>query len=55
VVDFGSFVLFNLYVPATCSDDEVRVAFKLDFLTAVEIRYRALMDAGRRVVLCGRD
>ena len=35
MVDFGAFVLFNLYVPATSSDDEARVAFKLDFLSAV--------------------
>ena len=34
------------------SDDEDRERFKLDFLVAVEIRYRALLDAGRRMVLC---
>lgn len=53
IVDFGSFVLFNLYVPAVSSEDEARVVYKADFLAAVEIRYRALLAAGRSVVLCG--
>ena len=53
LVDLGAFVLFNVYVPSLSSDDEDRERFKLDFLVAVEIRYRALLDAGRRVVLCG--
>ena len=57
VVDFGVFVLVNVYVPAVTSADaeeaEARSAFKRDFLTAVEIRYRALLAAGRRVVMCG--
>ena len=53
LVDLGAFVLFNVYAPSLSSDDEDRERFKLDFLVAVEIRYRALLDAGRRVVLCG--
>lgn len=57
VVDFGAFVLVNVYVPAVTSADaeeaEARSAFKRDFLTAVEMRYRALLAAGRRVVMCG--
>ena len=53
LVDFGAYVLLNVYVPSLSSDDEERGRFKLDFLSAVEIRYRALLDAGRKVVLCG--
>lgn len=34
-------------------DDESRVAFKKDLLAAVETRYRALVAAGRSVMLCG--
>ena len=34
-------------------EDESRLAFKMDFLAAVETRYRALIAAGRAVVLCG--
>ena len=45
LVDLGAFVLFNVYVPSLSSDDEDRERFKLDFLVAVEIRYRALLDA----------
>ena len=57
VVDFGTFVLINVYVPAVTSSDEAeaekRVEFKKDFLEAVEIRYRALLKQNRHVVLCG--
>jgi AP endonuclease-2 len=60
LVDFGGFVLVNVYVPATTggsgSEDvekNARDAFKRDFLLAVETRVDALVDAGRRVVACG--
>ena len=57
LVDFGAFVLFNLYVPAVTSSDaqgaEARAEFKRDFLDAVAIRWSALRAAGRRVLLCG--
>lgn len=57
VADFGGFVLVTVYCPAVTSADEeearIREAYKLDFLAAVEIRYRALLAGGRRVILCG--
>ena len=57
LVDFGAFVLFNLYVPAVTSSDaqeaEARAEFKRDFLDAAAIRWSALRAAGRRVLLCG--
>ena len=57
LVDFGGFVLFNLYVPAITSSDEreaeARAEFKRDFLDAAAIRWSALRAAGRNVVLCG--
>lgn len=57
LVDFGAFVLFNLYVPAVTSSDEreaeARAEFKRDFLDAAAIRWSALRAAGRNVVLCG--
>ena len=57
LVDFGGFVLFNLYVPAITSSDEreaeARADYKRDFLDAAAIRWSALRAAGRNVVLCG--
>ena len=50
LVDFGGFVLFNLYVPAITSSDEreaeARAEFKRDFLDAAAIRWSAPRAAG---------
>jgi len=58
-IDFDAFVLCNVYVPAICGDvskDErarERERYKVDFLRALETRYRSLLSRGRRVMLCG--
>ena len=58
-VDFGTFVLCTVYVPAVFGDatmDEKvaeRALFKADFLSALATRYQALIKRGRHVVLCG--
>ena len=58
-VDFGEFVLCTVYVPAVFGDPAVdektaeRAAFKRDFLSALEARYKSLRERGRNVILCG--
>ena len=51
VVDFGLFVLINLYCPN--QTNEVRLEFKIQFNALVEARTRALIAAGREVIVLG--
>ncbi|KAF9159607.1 Class II abasic (AP) endonuclease [Actinomortierella ambigua] len=51
VLDFGMFVLFNLYCPN--ETDETRLPFKIAFYTVLEERVRALIAEGRQVIIVG--
>ncbi|KAF9971705.1 Class II abasic (AP) endonuclease [Actinomortierella ambigua] len=51
VLDFGMFVLFNLYCPN--ETDETRLPFKIAFYTVLEERVRALIAEGREVIIVG--
>ncbi|KAJ3414332.1 Class II abasic (AP) endonuclease [Chytridiales sp. JEL 0842] len=51
ITDHGLFVLFNVYVPNSHSED--REHFKLRFLNALEIRTKALLSMGREVIIVG--
>lgn len=52
VLDFGGFVLFNLYFP-NGGEENRRVPFKLAFCEHILATARALRDRERRVVVCG--
>ncbi|KAG8947017.1 Class II abasic (AP) endonuclease, partial [Tulasnella sp. 408] len=51
VVDFGLFVLINVYCPAETSDS--RLSFKMNFHRLLEKRVRSLITEGREVILVG--
>ncbi|KAG0344978.1 Class II abasic (AP) endonuclease, partial [Podila humilis] len=51
VLDFGFFVLFNLYCPN--ETDETRLPFKMDYYSLLEARVRELMKEGRQVMVLG--
>ncbi|THV03966.1 DNase I-like protein [Dendrothele bispora CBS 962.96] len=57
VLDFGLFVLVNVYCPNDGSADEAdnnnRTRFKTDFHNALEARIRSLLKEGREVILVG--
>lgn len=52
VLDFGSFVLFNVYFPNGGMSPE-RLQFKLDFYDAFLDRVEKLRKQGRHIVICG--
>lgn len=51
VVDFGLFVLINVYCPNLTSDE--RLPFKFNFHKILEDRVRILLQAGREVIVLG--
>ncbi|KAF9418238.1 Class II abasic (AP) endonuclease, partial [Podila epigama] len=51
VLDFGFFVLFNLYCPN--ETDETRLPFKMDYYHLLEARVRELIKEGREVIVLG--
>ncbi|KAG8971002.1 Class II abasic (AP) endonuclease [Tulasnella sp. 425] len=51
VVDFGLFVLINVYCPAETSDS--RLSFKMNFHRLLEKRVRSLIAEGREVIVVG--
>ncbi|KAG8932754.1 Class II abasic (AP) endonuclease [Tulasnella sp. 417] len=51
VVDFGLFVLVNVYCPAEASEN--RLSFKMNFHRLLEKRVRSLIGEGREVILVG--
>ncbi|ORZ06815.1 Endonuclease/exonuclease/phosphatase [Lobosporangium transversale] len=51
IIDFGLFVLFNLYCPN--ETDETRLPFKMDYYHLLESRVQALIKEGRQVIVMG--
>ncbi|KAG8907412.1 Class II abasic (AP) endonuclease [Tulasnella sp. 403] len=51
VLDFGLFVLINVYCPAETSDN--RLPFKMNFHRLLEARVRGLLNEGREVIVVG--
>ncbi|KAF9353838.1 Class II abasic (AP) endonuclease [Mortierella sp. NVP85] len=51
MLDFGFFVLFNLYCPN--ETDETRLPFKMDYYHLLEARVRELIKEGREVIVVG--
>lgn len=51
IVDFGLFVLINVYCPNETSD--ARLPFKINFHVMLQDRVRKLMNEGREVVVVG--
>lgn len=51
IVDFGLFVLINVYCPNETSD--ARLPFKINYHTMLQDRVRTLMNEGREVVVIG--
>lgn len=51
ILDFGFFVLFNLYCPN--ETDETRLPFKMDYYHLLEARVRGLIKEGREVIVMG--
>ncbi|KAG0003098.1 Class II abasic (AP) endonuclease [Entomortierella chlamydospora] len=51
VLDFGFFVLFNLYCPN--ETDETRLPFKMDYYHLLEARVQELIKEGRQVIVMG--
>ncbi|KAF9355655.1 Class II abasic (AP) endonuclease [Mortierella sp. AD094] len=51
VLDFGFFVLFNLYCPN--ETDETRLPFKMDYYHLLEARVQELIKEGRQVIVVG--
>ncbi|KAG0208582.1 Class II abasic (AP) endonuclease [Mortierella sp. GBA30] len=51
VLDFGFFVLFNLYCPN--ETDDTRLPFKMDYYHLLEARVRELIGEGREVIVMG--
>ncbi|KAF9984790.1 Class II abasic (AP) endonuclease, partial [Modicella reniformis] len=51
VLDFGLYVLFNLYCPN--ETDETRLPFKMDYYHLLEARVRALLKEGREIIVVG--
>ncbi|KAL2654012.1 hypothetical protein R1flu_022140 [Riccia fluitans] len=53
VTDHGSFVLFNIYAPMVEAGDDGRLEFKCHFFQALQRRWEALLNKGRRVIIVG--
>jgi len=53
VVDFGLFVLINVYCPNDGTGSEERETFKMGFHKLLEMRIRSLIREGREVMLVG--
>ncbi|KAH7090113.1 DNase I-like protein [Auriculariales sp. MPI-PUGE-AT-0066] len=51
VLDFGMFVLFNLYCPAETVD--TRIPYKMNFHRLLRERVQILLDEGREVIIVG--
>ncbi|KAI1312985.1 Class II abasic (AP) endonuclease [Mortierella claussenii] len=51
ILDFGIFVLFNLYCPN--ETDETRLPFKMDYYHLLETRVQELIKEGRQVIVVG--
>jgi AP endonuclease-2 len=51
VLDFGLFVLINLYCPNETSD--ARLPFKMNYHLMLQERVRKLIDEGREVIVLG--
>ncbi|KAG0363947.1 Class II abasic (AP) endonuclease [Gamsiella multidivaricata] len=51
ILDFGFFVLFNLYCPN--ETDETRLPFKMDYYHLLEARVQELIKEGREVIVMG--
>lgn len=51
VTYFEKFVLFNIYGPAVSSDTPERMAFKMDFYTALHVRCQGMTQ--KRIVIVG--
>ncbi|KAF9432935.1 Class II abasic (AP) endonuclease [Entomortierella beljakovae] len=51
VLDFGFFVLFNLYCPN--ETDETRLPFKMDYYHLLEERVQQLIKEGKEVIVMG--
>ncbi|KAF8327397.1 Endonuclease/exonuclease/phosphatase [Cantharellus anzutake] len=51
VLDFGLFVLINVYCPNDASDE--RLVFKINYLLMLESRVHALIEEGRNVIVVG--
>lgn len=51
ILDFGFFVLFNLYCPN--ETDETRLPFKMDYYHVLEARVQELIQEGREVMILG--
>lgn len=51
VLDFGLFVLINVYCPMGASDE--RDVFKMNFHLMLEARVRTLIEEGREVIVAG--
>ncbi|KAI0796106.1 Endonuclease/exonuclease/phosphatase [Abortiporus biennis] len=51
VIDFGLFVLINLYCPNETSD--ARLPFKMNFHLLLQERVKKLMEGGREVIVLG--
>ncbi|KAG0320771.1 Class II abasic (AP) endonuclease [Dissophora globulifera] len=51
VLDFGFFVLFNLYCPN--ETDDTRLPFKMDYYHLLEARVQELIKEGREVMVLG--
>ncbi|KAG9300268.1 hypothetical protein G9A89_011341 [Geosiphon pyriformis] len=51
ILDFGAFVLFNVYCPHESNPE--RLPFKMKFYKILKERVEALIKAGRRVIVAG--
>jgi AP endonuclease-2 len=51
VLDFGLFVLFNVYCPHESSNE--RLPFKMRFYEVLQRRVEALLESGREVIIAG--
>ena len=52
-IDFGLFVLINLYCPNDGTGTEERDKFKIDFHRLLELRVKGLLEEGREVMVLG--
>ena len=53
VIDFGLFVLVNVYCPNDGTGSEEREIFKMNYHQLLETRVRALIASGREVIVVG--
>jgi AP endonuclease 2 len=51
VLDFGLFILINVYCPNESSDE--RLVFKMNYNTMLQERLRILIEEGRKVIIIG--